>query len=180
MSASILVVLSTYISSLLPRDLSSCNIKSSVPVSMGGEVQSSGRVWSHRDADFPGDIDCRISLDMEEGRARMGVNPSNLNASVTDEVFTASRFTKGNLFFPTRIVVSPLRVSRVKRRLFGSLEENISISQVASVKISTGVFWSDILIESTGGTDPITSHGHRKADAIRIRDLVESFQAGRR
>jgi hypothetical protein len=110
----------------------------------------------------------------------MGVNPSNLNASVTDEVFTASRFTKGNLFFPTRIVVSPLRVSRVKRRLFGSLEENISISQVASVKISTGVFWSDILIESTGGTDPITSHGHRKADAIRIRDLVESFQAGRR
>ena len=28
-------------------------------------------------------------------------------------------------------------------------------------------------------TDPITSHGHRKADAIRIRDLVESFQAAR-
>jgi hypothetical protein len=75
--------------------------------------------------------------------------------------------------------VSALRVSRVKRRLFGSLEENISISQVASVKISTGVLWSDILIESTGGTDPITSHGHGKADAIRIRDLVESFQAGR-
>jgi hypothetical protein len=109
----------------------------------------------------------------------MGVNPTGLNPPASDEVFTASRWTKGNLFFPTRIVVSALRVSRVKRRLFGSLEENISISQVASVKISTGVLWSDILIESTGGTDPITSHGHRKADAIRIRDLVESFQAAR-
>jgi hypothetical protein len=109
----------------------------------------------------------------------MGVNPAGLNPPASDEVFTASRWTKGNFFFPTRIVVSALRVSRVKRRLFGSLEENISISQVASVKISTGVLWSDILIESTGGTDPITSHGHRKADAIRIRDLVESFQAAR-
>ena len=54
------------------------------------------------------------------------------------ETFTASRWTKGNFLFPTRIVVHPLRVSRVKRRLFGSTEESISISQVASVKISTG------------------------------------------
>jgi hypothetical protein len=77
-------------------------------------------------------------------------------------------------------VVSTLRVSRVKRRLFGSNEESISISQVASVKISTGVLWSDIVIESSGGTDPIVSHGHRKGDAVRIRDLVESFQAARR
>jgi hypothetical protein len=104
----------------------------------------------------------------------MGVNPS-----ASDETFSASRLTRGNLWFPTRIVVTPLRVSRVKKRLFGNSEESISISQVASVKISTGIFWSDIRIESSGGTDPITSHGHRKADALRIRDLVESFQAGR-
>ncbi|MGA7295566.1 MAG: hypothetical protein WBW53_11860 [Terriglobales bacterium] len=115
----------------------------------------------------------------------MGVSPAGpasagLNSNVPDETFTASRWTKGNLFFPTRIVVSPLRVSRVRRRLFGSTEESISISQVASVKISTGVLWSDIVIESSGGTDPITSHGHRKVDALRIRDLVESFQSARR
>ena len=102
------------------------------------------------------------------------------NPIASEETFSASRWTKGNLFFPTRIVVNTLRVSRVKRRLFGSNEESISISQVASVKISTGVFWSDIMIESTGGTDPIASHGHRKADALRIRDLVESLQAARR
>jgi len=114
----------------------------------------------------------------------MGVSPARPNPAASpaasDETFTASRWTKGNFWFPTRIVVSPLRVSRVKKRLFGSSEENISISQVASVKISTGIFWSDILIESTGGTDPMASHGHRKADAVRIRDLVESFQAARR
>jgi hypothetical protein len=107
------------------------------------------------------------------------LNPASPVPGVAEETFAASRWTKGNLWFPTRIVVSPLRVSRVKRRLFGSSEESISISQVASVKISTGIVWSDILIESTGGTDPIASHGHRKSDAQRIRDLVESFQAAR-
>jgi hypothetical protein len=92
------------------------------------------------------------------------------------ESFIASRWTRGNLFFPTRIVVTPLHVSRVKPRLFGNTEESIAISQVASVQISTGIIWSEIRIESTGGTDPITSHGHRKRDAIRIRELIETYQ----
>jgi hypothetical protein len=92
------------------------------------------------------------------------------------ETFAASRWTRGNFFFPTRIVVSPQRVIRTKSRLFGSNEESIPISKVASVHISTGVFWAEIVIESTGGTDPITSHGHRKADAQRIRDLIETYQ----
>ena len=60
--------------------------------------------------------------------------------------------------------------------LFGSTEESISIPQVASVKITSGMMWSDIIIDSSGGSDPITSHGHRKADALRIRDLVETYQ----
>jgi len=95
------------------------------------------------------------------------------------EIFTASRWTRGNVFFPTRIVVSPLHVSRGKRHLFRSTEESIAISQVASVEISNGIIWSEITIESTGGADPITSHGHRKRDAIRIRDLIENYQASR-
>src|SRR5215467_3461435 len=95
----------------------------------------------------------------------------------SDSSFAASRWTKGNLLFPTRIVVTPLHVSRVKPRLFGSTEESIAINQVASVQIRTGVIWSEIRIDSTGGADPITSHGHRKADAIRIRELIETYQA---
>jgi hypothetical protein len=106
----------------------------------------------------------------------MGVAPNTPAAEPPAETFTASRWTQGNFFFPTRLMVSPLRVSRVKSRLFGSNEESIPISKVASVHISTGVMWSEIRIESTGGTDPITSHGHRKDDAIRIRDLIEGYQ----
>src|SRR2546423_411700 len=57
------------------------------------------------------------------------------------ETFTASRWTRGNLFFPIRIVVTPLHVSRVKPRLFGTNEESIAISQVASVGITTVIGW---------------------------------------
>lgn len=106
----------------------------------------------------------------------MGSDLDNMDASPA-ETFIASRWTQGNFFFPTKIIVSPQRVIRLKSKLFGSNEESIPISKVASVHISTGVVWSEIIIESTGGTDPITSHGHRKADAQRIRDLIETYQA---
>src|ERR1700758_5312153 len=92
------------------------------------------------------------------------------------ETFTASHGTRGNFFFPTRITVTPQHVSRIKPRLFGQSEESIAIGKVASVQISTGVIWSEIRIDSSGGSDSITSHGHRKADAQRIRDLIESYQ----
>jgi hypothetical protein len=107
----------------------------------------------------------------------MGVNPPTAAAESGAQTFTASRWTQGNFLFPTRLVVSPLRVSRVKSRWFGSNDESIAISKIASVHISTGVLWAEIRIESTGGTDPITSHGHRKGDAQRIRDLIERYQA---
>jgi hypothetical protein len=114
----------------------------------------------------------------DQARARTEESMSTIPTSA-GETFTASRWTRGNVFFPTRIVVTPLHVSRVKRRLFGSTEESIAILQVASVEISTGIIWSEITVESTGGADPIASHGHRKRDAIRIRELIESYQASR-
>lgn len=107
----------------------------------------------------------------------MSAPPLSTMDSSPAETFTASRWTQGNFFFPTKLVISPQRVSRVKSRMFGSNEESIAMSKIASVHISTGVFWSEIVIESTGGTDPITSHGHRKKDAQRVRDLIETYQA---
>ena len=107
----------------------------------------------------------------------MPTQPTNLSSP--GETFTASRWTRGNLIFPTRIVVSPLHVSRVKPRLLGTTDESIAISQVASVQIRTGIIWSAIRIDSSGGSEPITSHGHRKADAVRIRELIETYQANR-
>lgn len=93
-------------------------------------------------------------------------------------VFTASRWTRGNRIFPTIIGVGPDHVVRVRRKLFGQTEESVAISKVASVQITTGLIWSDIRIDSSGGTDPIISHGHSKSDAIRIRELIEQFQKG--
>ena len=92
------------------------------------------------------------------------------------EFFKASRWTHGNHLFPTVIEVSDRAVIRHKRRLFSKDEISISISKVASVHIKTGIWWSDIVIESSGGSDTLTSHGHRKADAQRIRALVEEAQ----
>ncbi len=93
------------------------------------------------------------------------------------EVFCASRLTRGNFLFPTRIEVSDKSVTRRKRSWFSQDEMSISISKVASVHIKTGLIWSEILIESSGGTDPMTSHGHRKSDAVRIKELIEEVQA---
>src|SRR2546430_10575515 len=97
--------------------------------------------------------------------ALMSTQPAAASSSAT---FAASRWTRGNHIFPTRIVVTPLHVSRVKSRMFGTTEESIAISQVASVQITTGVICSEIRIDSTGGADPITSHAHSKRDAVRI------------
>jgi len=93
------------------------------------------------------------------------------------EVFKASRWTRGNLLFPTYIEVSDKSVTRRKRSLFREDEESMSISKVASVHITTGMIWSEIRIESSGGSGPIQSHGHRKEDARRIKDLIETAQA---
>ncbi len=93
------------------------------------------------------------------------------------EVFRASRWTRGNLLFPTVIEVSDKAVTRRKRSWFSEDEMSITISKVASVHIKTGMIWSDILIESSGGTDAMTSHGHSKRDAQRIKQLVEDAQA---
>lgn len=93
-----------------------------------------------------------------------------------ESIFIASRWTTGNHLFPTRIVVTPEHVLRIKPRLLGRSEESIAIDKVASVQISTGVLWSDIRIDSSGGSNPISSHGHTKGDAQRIRELIETYQ----
>ncbi len=91
-------------------------------------------------------------------------------------VFRASRLTAGNFFFPVRIEVTRDHVARIKPRLIGSNEESIAIHKVASVNIETGLIWSNIRIDSSGGSNPIVSHGHTRGDARRIRELIERYQ----
>jgi hypothetical protein len=96
--------------------------------------------------------------------------------NMPSEIFVASRWTRGNHLFPTHIEVTDKSVSRHKRSWFSKDEMSVSILKVASVHIKTGLIWSEILIESSGGSDPIASHGHRKSDAQRIKELIEGYQ----
>ena len=94
------------------------------------------------------------------------------------EAFVASRLTSGNLLFPTQIVVAAHAVMRRKRSWLRVSEESIGLRSVASVNVTTGLLWSDIRIESTGGSGFIESHSHTKADARRIKELIETLQSG--
>jgi hypothetical protein len=93
------------------------------------------------------------------------------------EIFRASRWTRGNRVFPSWIEVSDKAITRRKRSWLSVDEITIAISKVASVHIKKGVFWADILIESSGGSDPLVCHGHHKADADRVKELIQNYQA---
>lgn len=92
------------------------------------------------------------------------------------QVFKASRWTKGNHLFPTVIEVTDQSVVRRKRSWFSLNEMSIHLSRVASVRIDSGLLFADLLIESTGGSDPMASHGHFKGEAKRIKELIEQGQ----
>jgi hypothetical protein len=95
---------------------------------------------------------------------------------MASERFVASRLTAGNFLFPTVIEVNQTFVVRHKRNWLSKNEISIHLQRIASVRINTGILWSDIQIESSGGTDRIESHGHTKSDARRIKQLIEAAQ----
>jgi hypothetical protein len=92
-------------------------------------------------------------------------------------VFQASRFSKGNFLFPTQVIVTPASVLHYKPELVGGREHSIHINHISSVLIDRNLFFSDILIETSGGTSPVRCHGHKKRDAITMKDLIERFQS---
>jgi hypothetical protein len=92
------------------------------------------------------------------------------------DVFRASRLSAGNHLFPTQVLIAPTSVVQYTPRWFGRREETIHMAHIASVKVETGVLLSDVFIETSGGTDPIACHGHRKGDANRMKALIERYQ----
>ena len=92
------------------------------------------------------------------------------------DVFRASRFSAGNRLFPTQVAISPTSVVHYTPEWFGRLEHSMHMAHVASVRIDTNLMFSDVYIETTGGASPIKCHGHRKADALRMKALIERYQ----
>ena len=92
------------------------------------------------------------------------------------DVFRASRISSGNHLCPTQVQITQTAVGQDTPRWFGRREETIHMAHIASVKVETGLLLSDVFIETSGGTDPIACHGHRKADATRMKALIERYQ----
>jgi hypothetical protein len=93
------------------------------------------------------------------------------------DVFRASRLSRGNHLFPTQVAITPTSVVHYTPRWIGRLEHSIHMAHIASVRIVTTLIFSDVFIETTGGVSPIHCKGHRKADAVRIKDLIEQYQS---
>jgi hypothetical protein len=92
------------------------------------------------------------------------------------DVFRASRLSSGNRLFPTQLSITPTSVVHYTPEWFGRLEHSMHMAHVASVRIDTNLMFSDVYIETTGGASPIKCHGHRKADAVRMKELIERYQ----
>ena len=95
-----------------------------------------------------------------------------------EHVFRASRWSRGNHVFPAQVSVSPTSVVHYRPSWFGRLEQSIHMAHVASVLVETNLFFSNVLIESSGGAEPVRCHGHRKRDAIEMKRLIEEYQTG--
>jgi hypothetical protein len=91
-------------------------------------------------------------------------------------VFRASRLSSGNHLFPTQVLITPASVVHYTPQWFGRLEHSIHMAHVASVRIDTNLMFSDVYVETTGGASPIRCHGHKKADAVRMQQLIEEYQ----
>ena len=92
------------------------------------------------------------------------------------DVFRASRWSRGNRLFPTQVLITPTSVVQYTPRWIGRREETIHMAHISSVKIETGALLANVLIETSGGSDPIVCHGHRKGDAGRMKALIEQYQ----
>ena len=95
-----------------------------------------------------------------------------------DHVFLASRWSRGNHLFPTQVAITPTSVMHYTPQWFGRREQSIHMAHVASVEIDTNLFFSNVVIETSGGSEPVRCHGHRKRDAVEMKRLINQYQTG--
>jgi Short C-terminal domain len=88
--------------------------------------------------------------------------------------FQASRLKGGRGVTPNVIRVWPDRIEEHEHHAVRkSGTQSINFFQVAQVALKTGMAYSDITVESTGGHS-IAMRGIPKADGQRVKDLIDS------
>jgi len=115
-----------------------------------------------------------------QGKAEPNDQYKNLNEGVTgnfeEKIYFSSRWTSGNMLFPDALVLVSDGIVYRKGSLFGSREEHISYKAVASFRITNGILFSTISIETSGGSQPIVVNGLWKSEVREIQDALREFQ----
>src|SRR5829696_6969450 len=94
-----------------------------------------------------------------------------------EHVFRASRWSRGNHLFPTQLAITRESVIHHTPQWFGRREQSIHMAHVASVEVDTNLFFSNVVIETSGGSEPVRCHGHRKRDAVEMKRLINQYQS---
>ncbi len=94
-----------------------------------------------------------------------------------EHVFRASRLSKGNHLFPAQVAVAQTEVVQYVPSWIGRREHTIHMAHIASVDIVTNLFFSHVVIETSGGSDPVRCNGHHKRDAIEMKRLINEYQS---
>ena len=85
--------------------------------------------------------------------------------------FEASRLSESNVLFPDKIEIDDTNVTYYKGTLVGYRTMVISRCSIASVRVSKGLLFADIIIESRGGGQ-IVARGFTRSDAREILGLL--------
>jgi hypothetical protein len=92
-------------------------------------------------------------------------------------VFRASRWSRGNHLFPTQVAILPDSVVHHTPQWIGRREQSIHMAHVSSVEVDTNLFFSNVVIETSGGSEPVRCYGHRKRDAVEMKRLINKYQS---
>lgn len=86
--------------------------------------------------------------------------------------FIASRISANhNLLFPDRVDIDAKRIVFYKGSLIGYQSCVIPRQQIASVRLVTGIFFADLIIETTGGRR-LEINGLSNSDAVRAESML--------
>jgi hypothetical protein len=94
-----------------------------------------------------------------------------------EHVFRASRWSRGNHLFPTQVAILPDSVVHYTPQWIGRREQSIHMAHVSSVEVDTNLFFSNVVIETSGGSEPVRCYGHRKRDAVEMKRLINKYQS---
>lgn len=91
------------------------------------------------------------------------------------EEFITSRMTKGNIFFPKRIIVNENSITFIKPGFFNTIKKTVYIKNVAEVEIVYSLFgFCKIkVMKNFGGYE--LSNGFKSEDADKIKSLIDKL-----